>query len=346
MSPVLPVNKHRSAFTLIELLVVVAIIGVLIGLLLPAVQKVRAAANRMKCANNLKQIGIALHNFHDRNSRFPPGCADDQQPFGTDTAGPTGGKFGSSWMTYILSDLEQTGIGNRWLYTGYSGRANATNISLVDGAMIPSLVCPSSPLPLIAAIPQNTEKRIVSSYIGMAGSNSWTGYTETRLTNLTGTVGCCNSGIHSSGGVLYANSKVNIAGISDGTSNTIVVGETSDWIVLASGTKLDARSAADHGFTMGTDMIVSPGQSGFTGRAYNTNTIRYQINQKNGWASDDCNTGVCSRAAQNTPLNAAHPGGVNVAFADGSVHFLADTTPLSVLGMLVTRDDGQVVDIP
>src|SRR5947209_18904122 len=105
-------DTPRRAFTLVELLVVIAIIGVLIGLLLPGVQKVRAAANRLKCQNNLKQLGLALHNHHDTRGRLPPGGANDQPPFGTDA--PNSSHWGSSWMVYILPFIEQDSLYRKW----------------------------------------------------------------------------------------------------------------------------------------------------------------------------------------------------------------------------------------
>jgi prepilin-type N-terminal cleavage/methylation domain-containing protein len=108
--------NRRQAFTLIELLVVIAIIAILIALLVPAVQKVREAAARTQCINNLKNIGLALHGFHDSNKRLPPGCASDVPPF----APTNSGGWGSSWKVYILPNIEQGALYSKWQWTGSS----------------------------------------------------------------------------------------------------------------------------------------------------------------------------------------------------------------------------------
>src|SRR5215204_6960624 len=123
--PMRSIMKKRGAFTLIELLVVIAIIAILIALLVPAVQKVREAAARTQCINNLKNIGLALHSFHDANKRLPPGTSTDTPPWGS------GGGHGSSWKVFILPYIEQGALFNKWQFTGGSGWESANNCSLV-----------------------------------------------------------------------------------------------------------------------------------------------------------------------------------------------------------------------
>ena len=183
----LPPKSGRKGFTLIELLVVIAIIAILIGLLLPAVQKVREAAARAKCTNNLKQIGIALHSYHDAFGFQAPGTSADQSPWGpgNTSVSPTNpnqgaGGWGASWMVYILPQIEQGALYNQLIIGGNStnggagtGYGNTANGAIFAGVKIPGYRCPSSPLPdtVTSGIP-NGGNIMFPTYVAVSGATN------------------------------------------------------------------------------------------------------------------------------------------------------------------------------
>jgi len=337
--------QGTKGFTLVELLVVIAIIGILIALLLPAVQAAREAARRSQCTNNLKQLGLGLHNHHDTYNRFPPGAANDQTPFGTLT---TGAGYGSSWMVYILPFIEQKVLYDKWQFSGNnSGVFNANNMEAQSGVVIPAFACPSSPLPTQWAkctgsnVSGVTYYRMAPHYVGISGADNGLipGYTESRVVQVN------RSGHVGGGGVMIINGKRRFADITDGSSNVIAISEDGDYIYSGSSneTKNDWRACQTWGWAIGTDSnVLVPS---FTGSAvWNLDTIRYPINlKKNNWTGSCSATGVCGDCANNLPLNSTHPGGVNVLVADGSVRFLSETITLETLAKLATRDDGKPV---
>jgi prepilin-type N-terminal cleavage/methylation domain-containing protein/prepilin-type processing-associated H-X9-DG protein len=327
----------RSAFTLVELLVVIAIIGVLVALLLPAVQAAREAANRMSCSNNLKQLGLALHNHHDTYKRLPPGAADNTPPFGK--AG--GAQWGASWLVYIMPFIEQGAAYDRLTFDQTYNHATiraAVGDTATGTGTAPIFVgyrCPSSPLELETSIQEPFAT--VPDYVAIAGALTNTALTPVPFTAV-GEV-ASGHGNSSTNGAMYFKSKVKFAGFTDGLSNTMLASEVGDFITLTDNTKVDYRPGVQHSFYMGANTAAD--------RIFNTTSVRYAINAKKGYApaTGAHAQGVSQNAGNNSPLRSAHPGGVNAAFGDGSVRNLTTNTDLLTLIYLSVRNDGQVVNL-
>jgi prepilin-type N-terminal cleavage/methylation domain-containing protein/prepilin-type processing-associated H-X9-DG protein len=342
-------NLKRPGFTLIELLVVIAIIAILIGLLLPAVQKVREAAARMTCQSNLKQLGLAMHNFHDVNGRLPPGGANDVAPFGTST----GATWGSSWKVYLLPFIEQDNIFRRWQFTAESGYRNNNNLTMVQNIKIKTYRCPSSPVPEFMTNRGGLNRKLMAtSYTGIAGSvmqSSNTIPTPHPAPNLA--VGCCNgSGPRATeNGILYGGSMVTLTGITDGTSNTWMIGEQSDHLRAANNSPVTAGYTAGYaapgglyGWTMGAAHPVGRTQVGWgDGRHFNCTSMRWVINRTG--LANTASQGTNNDVGTNFPLSSAHSGGVNICLGDGSVRFFSNSTTAALISAYSTRAHGEVI---
>lgn len=350
-------TSRRRGFTLIELLVVIAIISVLASLLLPAVQNAREAARRTQCRNRLKQIGLALHEYHDSNGSFPIGAAYAPTPDGND-ASPS--VRGSSFFVSILPWIDQGNAYRRLIHEAPGGIAATDVTGNPNGAVLDDLYvaiywCPSASLSEFSPVGSGQQHDLMTTtYVGISGA-AFRGTAVNPDAEVVGTCGNNSQAILGRNGLLVENESHGIRDISDGSSNTLLVAEQSSarypTIDVSSGlpvvelvTDESIRSSFRGSVWAGTnhpDGLTVGGPTNSCHHVFNVTTVRYGINL-NGSAPAAGDTSVVSGGA-NTPIMSAHPGGANALFADGGVRFLSENLDFSVLMAISDRHDGAVL---
>lgn len=304
-------------FTLVELLVVIAIIGVLIALLLPAVQAAREAGRRSQCSNNLKQLGLAMQNYHDVNNKFPIGV-----------------NYQHNWRVDVLPYMEQSNVYDKLDFSGasdFSANTVDANTPILRELVIDAYVCPSSDLDPLMNPGWNTQKYQYHHYMGIGGA---VGTSNGSCIQFYGQ-SCDN-------GPLLHNQKTGFKDLTDGSSNTIIIGEQSalvDYTGSPTSSFPNGKTQGLGGYRGGWhgpgNYNKAPSQTGITSGVV---PVKYGPNS-------DCGSGFdCGYVYINSTILASnHPTGILAASADGSVAFVSDTINLVTFKNMAMRNDGQVI---
>ncbi|QDT66441.1 DUF1559 domain-containing protein [Calycomorphotria hydatis] len=339
-------RKHSSyGFTIVELLVVIAVISLLVALLIPAVQQAREAARMSECRNKLKQLALAMHNYHDGHRTFPPGVCI-AVPEGASASSVRCSRMNPAWGLYLTPFLELSAIYNAQAFEQSGAVWNSGSNQVGDcnsWGLVPYPPNDANLMKVVAEVflcPTDTQRGLNhknlarSSYLGVNGDSNKTKGQYVSTDKLSG--------------VLYANSKVRIRDITDGTSNTMMIGEVSDLQYYYHG-------AADltSGYTSGgnwsvawdfkfDDMVT---RDTYYLRPMNRSTPDPAVGSSTLLGGD-------SSAGNNDGFGSMHAGGAQFAFADGSVHFLSEnihsrvasgSIPKGTYQLLSDKADGEVV---
>jgi len=327
--------RRRSGFTLIELLVVIAIIAVLIALLLPAVQAAREAARRAQCVNNMKQIGLAMHNYHDVHNSLPPakiraGSCATQYPASNGL--PAGWVLNTTGLALILGQLEQTALYNAYNFSHASSAAawtggntvvaggNAAVNSTVVGTLVAVFACPSDippqaidDQPNTASWPYSRYQARKSNYALMASE-----YTDYSCPQEYGTNPARR-------GMFFNDVGLNVSGVQDGLSNTCMVGEIRQ------------------------ELLDLPNFGPYWGSGTHTSTHCWIVPPTSIYASlttPNASWGLYGpnprRLSYAWVASSLHPGGVNVTMGDGSVRFIKNSISVYTWSSLATISNGEV----